>query len=279
MSNDNHLVEKEKISNITSPTIFVILSILTFGLYEFLWMYRTWKFFKKEEKLDIMPFWRVWFAIFFVPSLFEKSLEYAKKVGYKKKYSPGWRAGFWIIFLILFISTDSMIFALAFLITLGPLKAMNHYYAKKEIGCKRRPWKWWHFILISFFTLMWIMAMVGLLLPAEVEFIDDNSIKPGFVKLIELEDADKVSFESDGILTIFTVTSQEDFKLYASGYYPNLKLFDCVWYRVKKSNLICSSNSDLYVLSNEGNDTVNYNLTIGSHIEGYLDHDGTRWEY
>ena len=53
-----------KYTNITDPFLFVILSIFTFGIYDMIWMYRNWKYFKYTEKTDIMPFWRAWFGLF-----------------------------------------------------------------------------------------------------------------------------------------------------------------------------------------------------------------------
>ena len=73
---------EKKFSNITSTGKFIILSILSLGIYELVWMYRNWKFFKEKEKTDISPFWRAWFAIFFIYFLLKKILEYAKKEGY-----------------------------------------------------------------------------------------------------------------------------------------------------------------------------------------------------
>ncbi len=66
--------ESDKFSNIVSPSKFIVLSILSFGFYELIWIYRNWKFFKEKEKLDISPFWRTVFAIFFIYSLFKKML-------------------------------------------------------------------------------------------------------------------------------------------------------------------------------------------------------------
>ncbi len=51
---------------------FIILSLLTFGVYDIWWMFKTWTFFKKDEGLDIMPWARALFMIFFLHSLFDK---------------------------------------------------------------------------------------------------------------------------------------------------------------------------------------------------------------
>lgn len=156
---------EKKLSNITSPTEFIILSVLSLGIYELVWMYRNWKFFKEKEKTDIFPFWRVLFAIFFIHSLFKKILGYAKKEGYKENYSSEWRTFFWII-LSLIAWAEHPIFSflslLSFLTILAPLDAINFYYRKKETNCKPRTWKWWHIILIVICILFWILILIGM---------------------------------------------------------------------------------------------------------------------
>lgn len=47
----------------------VWMSILTVGLYEVYWMYKNWRYIGKRYGLDISPFWRGSFGIFFVGEL------------------------------------------------------------------------------------------------------------------------------------------------------------------------------------------------------------------
>lgn len=155
----------KKLSNITSQKIFIILSILSFGIYELVWMYRNWKFFKEKEKIDISPFWRAWFAIFFIHSLFKKILEYAKKEGYKNHYSSAWRTFFWIILLLISFIEHPIFFFLSmltFLTILAPLDAINFYYKKKERNCVKRTLEWWHMLLIIVCVLFWILAILSM---------------------------------------------------------------------------------------------------------------------
>lgn len=49
-----------------SPTKFVVMSIVTLGLYELYWAYRTWSFVKQRDRVRMMPFWRAWFMLFWV---------------------------------------------------------------------------------------------------------------------------------------------------------------------------------------------------------------------
>lgn len=52
-----------------SPYKFVILSILTFGVYEVYWFYRNWTFVRERDRSDIWPWARALFAPFTFHSL------------------------------------------------------------------------------------------------------------------------------------------------------------------------------------------------------------------
>lgn len=71
---------------IISLNKFVILSILSFGLYPFWWTYKAWRFFRDEHNLDIMPAARALFSYIFLYSLFNRILLFARNNGYTKSY-------------------------------------------------------------------------------------------------------------------------------------------------------------------------------------------------
>jgi hypothetical protein len=47
----------------------VIMSMFTLGLYEAYWIYKNWRYIKERDKLNIQPFWRGIFGVFFCHSL------------------------------------------------------------------------------------------------------------------------------------------------------------------------------------------------------------------
>lgn len=122
-------IEEQKIINLNK---FIFLCIISFGLYEIWWIYKAWRFYKQKENLDIMPAARAIFSIFFLTTLFDKILLFAKEKGYGKNFSSielfiGFFFGnilaklpepFWLISLFSFV----------FLIP--PFKALN--YAKQN---------------------------------------------------------------------------------------------------------------------------------------------------
>ena len=91
----------KEIIKLLSPTKFIILSILSLGLYEIWWMYKSWKFFKEKDVLDIMPVARAIFTLLFTYQLFEKIQDFAKSNGYASSYSSGLLFVFFVILNIL----------------------------------------------------------------------------------------------------------------------------------------------------------------------------------
>ncbi len=162
-------------SNISVPVIslnkFIVFCVITFGLYELWWIYKSWKFFKEKENLDIMPAARAIFAIFFVYYLFEKILDFARANGYQKEYSSG---GLTVLFLILNLASRlpdpfGLISLLVFLIFIQPFEAFNYairhsedYRAEETNGLSTR-----QIVMVIIGILFWILVLIGLFFPGE----------------------------------------------------------------------------------------------------------------
>jgi len=151
--------EYQKFSNVIPKWKFIFLIIITFGFYEIIWFYRTWKFFKEKDKLNISPFWRAIFSIFFIYSLFKRILALAKKEGYKKTYSAG---NLTVVFILIAFSgylTEPLhlISYLSFLPLIPSLLAMNFYWNKKNPKLPAKTFYLWQIILI----IIWI-GLIGL---------------------------------------------------------------------------------------------------------------------
>lgn len=50
---------------------FTLMCILTWGLFEAYWIYKNWQYIKQRDNLDIHPFWRGIFSIFFIHGIME----------------------------------------------------------------------------------------------------------------------------------------------------------------------------------------------------------------
>lgn len=77
---------------------FVLLSVCTFGLYQFYWIYVTWARLAKRERLALSPFWRTTLAGLWNFDLFPKLKTVAEREGVPVEWAPNALA---LVFLVL----------------------------------------------------------------------------------------------------------------------------------------------------------------------------------
>lgn len=80
----------------------ILLSIASCGLYEVYWIYRNWRFLKERKGLNIRPFWRGIFGIFFCHSLLRDiHADRESRTLLEPAFSASGLATGWVILLIL----------------------------------------------------------------------------------------------------------------------------------------------------------------------------------
>jgi hypothetical protein len=148
----------------------VVLSIVTFGLYEVYWAYRHWVAIRREERSDILPAARAFFGVIFCWALFRR----IEKMGNAAKVPDAPPAGFlavaWIIVTLCWRLPDP-----AWVISMGaplftlPIQAYaNRINARLAPGHDRNA-------RFGLANIGWIvvggsvlaLAMVGLFMPAD----------------------------------------------------------------------------------------------------------------
>lgn len=151
----------------------IILSIASFGLYETYWVYKNWSYIKTRESLNIQPFWRGMFSIFFVHSLFKKiHNDLPKYENIKFIYSPnGLATGF--VILVIFASVLGQ-FHIPFAGVISSLipsylclvpiqKQINHTMKSQTHGVKFYPWSSGHIVCIVYGCIFWSLILVSLI--------------------------------------------------------------------------------------------------------------------
>lgn len=127
-----------KIDNIISPKKVLILSIITWGLYDFFWFYKNWKLIKEKENSNIRPYGRSFLAVFYCYSFFKKTLDSAKNYGYIEKYSAATLATVYFVLTIIGVVLGKSIPGLgwwAFVFSvIGLFGALPLYEIQKEIN-------------------------------------------------------------------------------------------------------------------------------------------------
>ena len=79
---------------------FICLSFLSFSLFDAYWMYKNWQILKQRDRLDIWPFWRAVFGVFFCHRLFDRihADAYGRRAA-TPDFSPGRLATAWIVLI------------------------------------------------------------------------------------------------------------------------------------------------------------------------------------
>ena len=68
-----------------SPKKLVILSTVTFGIYQFYWFYKNWEAVKKNGNEKISPLWRTFFTPIYCYNLFKRIFASSQEFGQKYK--------------------------------------------------------------------------------------------------------------------------------------------------------------------------------------------------
>ena len=153
---------------------FIFLFIVSLGLYNIWWMYKTWKLFKDREDSDIMPAARAIFAIFFLHSLFDKIQEFAKSTGYTQSFSS---TAYFIGFVAFNMSSrlPGGLWVISFLSVLCLIPALEAFnYGIKHSGdykvIEDDKFNQNQIILTVIGTIFWALAIIGMFNPTEQNY-------------------------------------------------------------------------------------------------------------
>ncbi len=138
----------------------LVLSVCTFGIYEFYWFYKNWKFVKEKQGLKIMPVWRAIFSPLFCYSLFEAVKKHAKRTKVNVKYSSGWLTVGYILTIMTIMTTGmpypfwciSMLSVLTFLPARSVIETLN---AKTDSTIRNDQFSGWNIVAIVFGVILW----------------------------------------------------------------------------------------------------------------------------
>ncbi|UYZ64284.1 hypothetical protein [Hymenobacter weizhouensis] len=152
-----------------SSSKFILLCLLTCGLYALYWQYKAWRFLKQWQQSDIWPAVRAIFSIFTVYELLKTLQRFANRQSIPADYRAGNLAAGYIILSLLSRLPDPfwLISLLAFACLLPAynvfttaLLVSEEVQAVEQPGFNTRQW-----LLIGVFGLFWLLALWGLTLP------------------------------------------------------------------------------------------------------------------
>ena len=158
-------IEEQKIISLNK---FLILSVLTMGLYQIWWIFKAWRFFMQKDQLNIMPVARAIFAIFFLYPLFKKIKDYAKLQNYSKDFSASLMFLGFLFFTLLSNLPDPfwLISLLNVVFIIPAFQALN--FAKRTsnqyVVIEQERFNTAQIIVMIICSVFWIFMMFGLYL-------------------------------------------------------------------------------------------------------------------
>ena len=142
------------------------------SLYEAYWIYKNWRYIRERDGLNISPFWRGFFGIFFCHSLLRRIHEDQEARAYQQPaFSPGSLATGWVVLLIVAnaISRAPSIAASivsAFIpsfLCLAPVQNyINAVTEKRNPTQKAYGWSSGHIVCLVFGIIVWALLLIGL---------------------------------------------------------------------------------------------------------------------
>jgi hypothetical protein len=154
----------------------IILSIVSFSLYEAYWIYKNWRYIKERDRLDIRPFWRGFFGIFFCHSLLRRIHEDQEARAVQvPTFSPGGLATGWVVLIIVgnlisrapgLAASVISAFIPSFLCLVPVQNYINAVEEKRNPGQGFYGWSAGHIVCLVFGLIMW--ALILIVLPSEM---------------------------------------------------------------------------------------------------------------
>lgn len=149
---------------IIKPLYFIILSVVTMGIYQIWWLYKSWRFFKEKEDLDIYPAARAIFSIFFIKQLFDKISDYATEKGLDVNYNSTNRL---VAIVVLNITSRLpqpfwLISVFSFVPFIDVVKTFNYYFTQDFEGSDEDTFSGKRILLIVLGLVLWCAILASL---------------------------------------------------------------------------------------------------------------------
>jgi amino acid permease len=155
-----------------SPARLIIMSIVSMGIYEAYWIYKNWRYIKERSGMNITPFWRGVFGVFFCHSLLRKIHEDQEARSIQAPtFSPVMLATVWVILVILanIVSRADSItvtiiaaFIPSFLCLVPVQNYINDVTKKRNPGQNFYGWSSGHVVCLVIGIILWFFSLVGL---------------------------------------------------------------------------------------------------------------------
>jgi amino acid permease len=149
----------------------IVMSIVSFGLYQAYWVYRNWRYVKERGDLGIRPFWRGVFCVFYCHSLLRRihGDEEARAVQ-APSFSPGALATAWVVLVVVAnlvsrapgtAATMVAAFVPSYLCLVPVQNYVNSVTERRSPGHPHHRWSSGHAVCLFVGLAVWALLLVG----------------------------------------------------------------------------------------------------------------------
>jgi len=163
-----------------SLTRLILMSILSFGIYDAYWIYKNWRYLNERDRLNIKPFWRGIFGIFYCHSLMNAIHNDPQTNALKPaQFSAGMLATGWVILVVvanvISRSEDPRVILIGSIVTLPSflfLIPVQNYInsvnqAVQPLPPRNKWWSFGHIVCFGVGLLCWLGLLAEYILPPE----------------------------------------------------------------------------------------------------------------
>jgi hypothetical protein len=152
----------------------ILMSILSFSLFEVYWIYKNWRYVKERDNLQINPFWRAVFCIFYCHSLLRRIHEDKDARSLLvPSFSPNGLATGWVVLAIISnalsrvpgIPASVVAAFIPTVLCLVPVqKYVNSVTERRSSGHQFHRWSWGQNLCLVIGVVIWGLLLIGLVL-------------------------------------------------------------------------------------------------------------------
>jgi hypothetical protein len=153
-----------------SKAKFVVMSIVTFGMYPIYWSFKNWQRIRDGSREDLSPFWRAFWAPLWGFALFERIHEAAERKRLSVGWSAGWMGFFYLLLSVLWRLPDPwwLVSLLAFVPMIPVVGTIQKLHATEPAAeGQNGSYSGVNIAMIVLGTVFLVLALIGTFMPAE----------------------------------------------------------------------------------------------------------------
>ncbi|KKH93186.1 hypothetical protein EO95_00285 [Methanosarcina sp. 1.H.T.1A.1] len=156
--------DKQNYSRVIPVWKFALFSIASLGLYQMYWNYKSWKFLKEKDNLEVSPFWRAFFMPIFMSSLFDKFSDMLKAEGRQTNYPTPFLIFIWMILNTVCPYAEGpllLLIYLSFIAFIPVLNSLNVYWSEMSPELPEKPLTGWQITLLIIGIVFFSIILLG----------------------------------------------------------------------------------------------------------------------